>query len=106
MVCLVINGKKLPAAEMLVQELKDIPGMTSISYNINMEQTNVILGRQVVTLWGEDTIEDQIGGISFRISPLSFYQVNPEQTERLYGKALEFAGLTGGENVWDLYCGI
>lgn len=106
MVCLVINGKKLPAAEMLVQELKDIPGMTSISYNINTEQTNVILGRQVVTLWGEDTIEDQIGGISFRISPLSFYQVNPEQTERLYGKALEFAGLTGGENVWDLYCGI
>lgn len=106
MVCLVINGKKLPAAEMLVQELKDIHGMTSISYNINMEQTNVILGRQVVTLWGEDTIEDQIGGISFRISPLSFYQVNPEQTERLYGKALEFAGLTGGENVWDLYCGI
>ena len=104
MVCLVINGKKLPAAEMLVQELKDIHGMTSISYNINMEQTNVILGRQVVTLWGEDTIEDQIGGISFRISPLSFYQVNPEQTERLYGKALEFAGLTGGENVWDLYC--
>ena len=66
----------------------------------------MILGRQVVTLWGEDTIEDQIGGISFRISPLSFYQVNPEQTERLYGKALEFAGLTGGENVWDLYCGI
>ena len=63
MVCLVINGKKLPAAEMLVKELKDIPGMTSISYNINMEQTNVILGRQVVTLWGEDTIEDQIGGI-------------------------------------------
>ncbi|MDY3747996.1 MAG: 23S rRNA (uracil(1939)-C(5))-methyltransferase RlmD [Lachnospiraceae bacterium] len=106
MVCLVINGKKLPKAEKLIELLKDIPGMTSISININQEKTNVILGRQVVTLWGRDYIEDYIGDVKFRISPLSFYQVNPVQTQVLYGKALEFADLKGNETVWDLYCGI
>lgn len=106
MVCLVINGKKLPKAEKLIEFLKDIPGMTSISININQEKTNVILGRQVVTLWGRDYIEDYIGDVKFRISPLSFYQVNPVQTQVLYGKALEFADLKGNETVWDLYCGI
>lgn len=106
MVCLIINGKKLRGTETLVERLRTIPGMTSISYNVNLERTNVILGREVVLLWGDDSIEDCIGDISFRISPLSFFQVNPEQTEKLYGKALEFAGLTGGETVWDLYCGI
>ena len=74
--------------------------------NINRENTNVILGDRCRTLWGKDYIEDSINGITFQISPLSFYQVNPVQTEKLYGKALEFAGLTGNEVVWDMYCGI
>ncbi len=106
MVCLVINGKKLPQGEKLVQELLEIPGMTSISYNINEEKTNVILGNTVVELYGHGYIRDEIGGISYQISPLSFYQVNPRQTERLYRTALEYADLTGNETVWDLYCGI
>lgn len=106
MVCLVINGKKLPHGEMLVKSLLEIPGMTSISYNINEEKTNVILGSSVVDLYGPGYIRDKIGGISYQISPLSFYQVNPGQTERLYSTALEYADLTGKETVWDLYCGI
>ena len=80
--------------------------MTSISVNINREQTNVILGNQVINLYGPGYITDYIGGVKYRISPLSFYQVNPVQTEKLYSTALEYAGLTGGETVWDLYCGI
>ena len=106
MVCLVINKKKLPAAEAFVDALKDIPGMTSISYNINMEKTNVIMGNEVVNLYGPGYITDYIGNVKYQISPLSFYQVNPVQTERLYGTALEYAGLEGNETVWDLYCGI
>jgi 23S rRNA (uracil1939-C5)-methyltransferase len=106
MVCIVINGTRLPDHEALVQELIQIPGMTSITLSINKEKTNVILGRSITLLWGRAYIEDTIGTVRFRISPLSFYQVNPEQTEKLYGKALEYAGLTGRETVWDLYCGI
>ena len=106
MVCLVINHKNLPHSEALVEELVKIPGMHSISYSVNMEKTNVIMGKRIVRLWGEDTITDTIGGVSFQISPLSFYQVNPEQTQKLYNLALEYAGLTGQETVWDLYCGI
>ena len=106
MVCLVINGKKLPASGALIEELSKVEGMTSISININQEKTNVILGSQVRTLWGQDYIIDYIGDICYQISPLSFYQVNPFQTKALYGKALEFADLKEGEVVWDLYCGI
>ena len=106
MVCLVINGKKLPHADIFVERLKEVPGMTSISYNINQEKTNVILGAELVNLYGPGYITDKIGNVSYQISPLSFYQVNPVQTEKLYGTALEYAGLTGGETVWDLYCGI
>ena len=106
MVCLVVNGKRLPASEHLVEELRKIPGMTSITMNVNRERTNVILGREVKLLWGQTYITDTIGNIKYQISPLSFYQVNPVQTEKLYGKALEFADLSGGETVWDLYCGI
>ena len=80
--------------------------MTSISVNINKEKSNVILGQKVINIYGEGYIEDYIGDVKFRISPLSFFQVNPIQTEKLYGKALEYAGLTGKETVWDLYCGI
>lgn len=121
MVCLVICGEKLPKEEKLIQKLTKINEMTSISISINKEKTNVIMGKTVRTLWGRDTIIDTIrrqrvtdeGGfeatdetVTFCISPLSFYQVNPVQTERLYSLALEYAGLTGQETVWDLYCGI
>lgn len=106
MACVVINGNKLPEEKTLAEELWKIPGMTSVSINVNTERTNVILGKKVRVLKGEDKIEDSIGDVVFRISPLSFYQVNPVQTKKLYGQALEYAGLTGEETVWDLYCGI
>ena len=106
MVCQVINGGSLPHGSELVESLLEIPGMTSISFNINKERTNVILGDKVENLYGPGYITDYIGEVKYRISPLSFYQVNPVQTEKLYGTALEYAGLTGGETVWDLYCGI
>ena len=124
MVCLVINGRSkgefLPSQDKLIERLTRIPGMTSISVSINMERTNVIMGKEIHTLWGEPTIRDVIHvrdmekegypftgeELTFKISPLSFYQVNPEQTEKLYSLALSYAGLTGEETVWDLYCGI
>lgn len=106
MVCLVINGTTLPHADKLIDELVKIEGMKSISININKERTNVILGNKVKTLWGEDYIIDYIDDVKYQISPLSFYQVNPIQTKKLYETALSFAGLTGNEVVWDLYCGI
>lgn len=133
MVCLVINyvptGKKnysnegeeqeyIPNQLELIRALSEIKGMTSVSVSINTERTNVIMGNEVHTVWGKDRISDTIHvrntgdfsltdkGITFQISPLSFYQVNPVQTEKLYSLALEYAGLTGKETVWDLYCGI
>ena len=106
MVCLIINGRNMPQAEELVRRLKAVKGMTSVSYSVNMEKTNVIMGKEIVPIYGPGYITDYIGNVKFRISPLSFYQVNPVQTEKLYGMALEFAGLTGDEAVWDLYCGI
>lgn len=106
MVCLVVNGDKIPHSEKLVDKLCEISGMTSITLNVNRERTNVILGRELKTLWGQEYITDYIGNVKYQISPLSFYQVNPVQTENLYGQALEYAGLHGDETVWDLYCGI
>lgn len=106
MVCLVINGKRIPHSEILVDELTKIEGMTSISISSNMKNTNVIMGDSYEVLWGQEYITDYIGGIKYQISPLSFYQVNPVQTEKLYRLALEYAGLQGNETVWDLYCGI
>ena len=106
MVCLVINENQLPKEEKLVQELCTVENMTSISLSVNKEKTNVIMGKKIRLLYGRSQIEDQIGEITFKISPLSFYQVNPVQTERIYSRALEYAMLTGEETVWDLYCGI
>ena len=134
MVCLIINGKKLPSQEKLIEQLKKIDGMTSISVNQNMKDTNVILGDVTETIWGKAYITDYIHlrscfdermesnhgasagreeefaltdtAIAYHISPQSFYQVNPVQTEKLYSLALSYAGLTGRETVWDLYCGI
>ncbi len=133
MVCLVINQKPkaqgkisqagttfLPAQKDLIEALAKVKGMTSISVSINTRQTNVIMGEEVHCIWGSPTIQDTIHvrnmqkegfpftgqELTFKISPLSFYQVNPVQTEKLYSLALEYAGLTGKETVWDLYCGI
>ena len=106
MVCLVLNGKKLPHSQALVEVLRSIPGMASITYSINQENTNVIMGNEIRLLWGKEYITDRIGSVKYQISPLSFYQVNPVQTEVLYRQALEYADLTGKETVWDLYCGI
>ena len=109
MVCLVLNGKvkKFTAIDQLVEKLRILyPNMMSISCSINTEKTNVIMGKEIVNLYGPGFITDYIGNVKYQISPLSFYQVNPVQTERLYQTALEYAGLNGGEIVWDLYCGI
>lgn len=106
MVCLVVNGKKLPAEKKLIQSLTELEGMTSITLSVNRERTNVIMGKEIRCLWGQEFITDYIGKVKYQISPLSFYQVNPVQTEKLYSLALEYAGLTGEETVWDLYCGI
>lgn len=106
MVCLVVNGRKLPHCDVLVERLREIEGMTSIVLNVNTDQTNVILGTEVHVLWGKETIRDYIGDVQFEISPLSFYQVNPLQTQVLYQTALDFAELEGNETVLDLYCGI
>lgn len=118
MVCLIINANKLLQEETLVEALRQIEGMTSISINSNLEKTNVILGKETQCIWGMPYITDYIHlrntqdfsltdtAIAYHISPQSFYQVNPVQTEKLYSTALEFAQLTGKESVWDLYCGI
>lgn len=106
MVCMIINGTSIPHQQELVDSLREIRGMTSISLNINKKRNNVILGDQLKLLWGQEYITDKIGDIFYQISPLSFYQVNPQQTWKLYSKALEYADLHGEETVWDLYCGI
>jgi len=106
MVVLVSTNEKIPHINDLIEDLKEnIDGLKSIVLNINKEATNVILGQKCITLFGEDTISDYIGEFKFNISPLSFFQVNPKQTEVLYKKALEYAGLTGNETVFDAYCG-
>ena len=99
------NQKDWPFSPQALEMVKNIPGIKSVIQNINLKKTNVILGLESKTLWGEDTISDYIGDFRFNISPLSFFQVNPTQTEVLYGKALEYANLTGNEEVFDAYCG-
>jgi len=107
MVVIVINGYELPAKQELVDMLiLNIPEIKSIFINVNTKNTNVILGDKSINIYGKDAIIDYIGSFKFEISPMSFFQVNPVQTEVLYGKALEYAGLTGTETVFDLYCGI
>lgn len=106
MVCAVVNGNYLPAEEKLVEALLEKEStIKSIILNTNTKKTNVILGDRCRTLWGSDYITDILCSLKFRISPLSFYQVNRDQAERLYNKAAEYAGLTGSETVLDLYCG-
>lgn len=107
MVVLITKKKKFPQAERAVELIRSlVPEVTSIIQNINTEKTNVIFGEETLTLWGKDAIEDQIGDVRFEISARSFYQINPVQTEVLYGQALDYAQLTGEETVIDAYCGI
>ena len=122
MVCLILNGTKLPHADILVERLLTIEEevtetferlkiakrrkVVSVCINVNTKKTNVILGDQIIPLYQNPYITDYIGNIKYQISPLSFYQVNPEQTKKIYELALDYAGLTGNEIVWDLYCGI
>lgn len=107
MVVFVINGFDMPCGRELAKMLvSEVPDIKSVFLNINTAGTNIILGNRNIKLFGNDTIADFIGKYKFHISPLSFFQVNPVQTEVLYGKALEYAGLTGNETVFDLYCGI
>lgn len=106
MVVLVATKKEIPYLEEFKEVIKsNIEGIKSIILNINSKNTNVILGQECITIYGENTIQDYIGDFKFNISPLSFFQVNPIQTEVLYNKALEYAGLTGKETVFDAYCG-
>ena len=105
LVCMVCNGTDLPKKKRLIELLQKIPGMTSIAMNVNTRKGNAIMGDTTKTLWGEDAIEDILCGLRFRISPRSFYQVNRDQAEILYEKALTCAELTGEETVLDLYCG-
>jgi len=117
LLCLVLNGKSLPHGKELWERLQDLSfsveesgqvqgSIVGLCVNINEGRGNAILGRETRCLYGKDNIEDKIGELSFSISVPSFYQVNPAQTEKIYGKALEYAALTGEETVWDCYCGI
>ena len=106
MVCIVANAKELRGEERLCALLREsVPGLSGVLLNVNREDTNVVLGRKNRVLWGSETLTDTLCGLRFSVSPLSFFQVNPRQTERLYGLALEYAGLTGTETVVDAYCG-
>ncbi len=107
MVVLVTNGSEIPRADEWIAGIREaLPAVKSICHNINVRQTNVIFGDETRVLWGSEVIYDYIGEVKFAISARSFFQVNPVQTEVLYGKALEYAALTGGETVVDAYCGI
>ncbi len=114
MVCLVIrtgqkkskDGKFISGQEELTGQLAAIPGVSCVCISVNNENTNVIMGNEIHTIWGSDTIEDTILGKTFEISPLSFYQVNPVQVEKLYSTAIDLAQLSGDEEVWDICCGI
>ncbi|WDV45202.1 23S rRNA (uracil(1939)-C(5))-methyltransferase RlmD [Clostridiaceae bacterium M8S5] len=106
MIVIITKGDKLPYKDELIKMCTKLPNVKSIVQNINNKRSNVILGEKCKTLYGEDKITDYIGHLKFKISPLSFFQVNPMQTEVLYQKALEYADLKGDETVFDLYCGI
>lgn len=117
LLCLVLNGKSLPHGKELWERMQDLSlsveeggqvqgSIVGLCVNINEGRGNAILGRETLCLYGKDSIEDKIGELSFSISVPSFYQVNPAQTEKIYGKTLEYAALSGEETVWDCYCGI
>lgn len=107
MIVLVTNGQRIPQVDQWIESVRaELPAVTSIVQNVNKKNTNVIFGDETRVLWGNEVIYDELDGIRFAISARSFYQVNPQQTVSLYRKAVEYAGLTGNENVIDAYCGI
>ena len=106
LVCLAVNGRKLPHAAELIDELKKVTGFTSLVLSVNTKKGNTILGDEFITLYGPGTIEDTLCGLTFRLSPRSFYQVNHHQAQRLYAAAIEQAGITKDDTVLDLYCGV
>lgn len=105
MVCLVINGTTIPVQDDLLNRLKQIEGFKTLVINVNRENTNVVLGKECKSIYGDGYIEDILCGVRVKISPLSFYQVNRDGAELLYGKAREYAAFTGDEDILDLYCG-
>ena len=106
LVCLAVNGRKLPHAPELIEALKKVPGFTTLVLSVNTKKGNTILGDEFITLYGPGTIEDTLCGLTFRLSPRSFYQVNHHQAQRLYRAAIEQAGITKEDTVLDLYCGV
>ena len=106
LVCLVVNGRKLPHIEDLVQRLQAVPGFTTLVLSVNTKQGNTVLGDEFITLYGPGFIEDTLCGLQFRLSARSFYQVNHHQAQRLYEAAIAQAGITGSDTVLDLYCGV
>ena len=106
LVCLAVNGRQLPHAPALIEKLKAIPGFTTLVLSVNTKKGNVVLGDEFITLYGPGTIEDTLCGLTFRLSPRSFYQVNHHQAQRLYQAAIQQAGITKDDTVLDLYCGV
>ncbi len=106
LVCLVLNGRKLPKPEVLIERLKQIPGFTTLVLSVNTKKGNAVLGEEFITLHGPGYIEDTLCGLNFRLSPRSFYQVNHHQAQRLYEAAIEQAEITKNDTVLDLYCGV
>ena len=106
LVCLVVNGRKLPHIEDLVQRLQTVSGFTTLVLSVNTKQGNTVLGDEFITLYGPGFIEDTLCGLQFRLSARSFYQVNHHQAQRLYEAAIAQAGITGSDTVLDLYCGV
>ena len=106
LVCLAVNGRKLPREAELIENLKSVPGFTTLVLSVNTKKGNVVLGDEFITLYGPGTIEDTLCGLTFRLSPRSFYQVNHHQAQRLYQAAIEQAGITKADTVLDLYCGV
>lgn len=106
MVCVLVNGKKLPCEDALVSFMRQaLPDAVGVVLGVNIQPTGAVLGSEYRTLWGVDVLEDTLCGLSFRLSVPSFYQVNHDMAEVLYDTAVDFAGLTGHETVLDLYCG-
>ena len=106
LVCLAVNGEKIPRPEALIQRLSEIPGFTTLVLSVNTKRGNAVLGDRFLTLHGPGYIEDTLCGLSFRLSPRSFYQVNHHQAQRLYEMAISQAGITKADTVLDLYCGV
>lgn len=106
LVCLVVNGEKLPKAQELIRRLETVPGFTTLVLSVNTRKGNAVLGDKFITLHGPGYIEDTLCGLTFRLSPRSFYQVNHHQAQRLYETAIAQAGITKQDTVLDLYCGV